>query len=243
MLDIDVPDDATIHSIVIGALLDGAGTPGSTTSRSRSMAAASRGCRWIHRHRRARTSPGWHRGQPRSFPTADSPPSTRSSGSATIIGLGESTHGTHEFFQTKARLLEHLVRTQGVRVFGIEANQLAAEQINRYVQGGEGSARDAMGVLFRVWYTEEVLALVEWLRHGTSIMRARWCASPGSTCRITGRPRIRCAPSWRGPIRRSSDASTRCPSSTGHRRDPPCRRFPTRSEHAGCPGGSSCCWR
>ncbi|HKP28774.1 MAG TPA: erythromycin esterase family protein [Gemmatimonadales bacterium] len=88
----------------------------------------------------------------------------RISANAHVIGLGESTHGTSEFFQVKHRLLEHLVRTRGFSVFAIEANQLAVEQLNRYVQGGPGTAQDAMRVMFAVWNRQEMEALVEWLR-------------------------------------------------------------------------------
>lgn len=83
---------------------------------------------------------------------------------ARVVGLGESTHGTREFFQVKHRLLEYLVRALGFSVFAIEANQLAVERLNAYVQGGSGTARDAMRVMFQVWNTEEMLALVQWMR-------------------------------------------------------------------------------
>ena len=85
-------------------------------------------------------------------------------GAARVVGLGESTHGTQEFFQLKARLLEYLVQVEGFRVFAIEANQLATERVNRYVEGGAGTARDVMRVMFRVWNTEEMEQLVEWIR-------------------------------------------------------------------------------
>jgi erythromycin esterase len=85
-------------------------------------------------------------------------------GDAAIVGLGESTHGTREFFLVKHRLLEYLVRDVGFTVFAIEANQLAVERVNRYVQGGDGTARDAMRVMFRVWNTEGMRDLVEWMR-------------------------------------------------------------------------------
>jgi erythromycin esterase len=85
-------------------------------------------------------------------------------GDAQIVGLGESTHGTREFFQVKHRVLEYLVRQHGFTMFAIEANQLAVEHLNAWVMGGTGTARDAMRVLFRVWNTEEMLALVEWAR-------------------------------------------------------------------------------
>ena len=88
----------------------------------------------------------------------------RISGSAQLIALGESTHGTSEFFRIKHRLLEYAVKEMGVSVFAVEANQLAVEQINRYVLFGEGDARTAIKVMFKVWNTEEMLALIEWLR-------------------------------------------------------------------------------
>ena len=85
-------------------------------------------------------------------------------GPARVVGLGESTHGTREFFQAKHRLLAYLVRERGFRVFAIEANQVAVRRVDAYVQGGPGTAEDAMRVMFRVWNTEEMRALVEWLR-------------------------------------------------------------------------------
>ncbi len=89
-------------------------------------------------------------------------------GDARIVALGESTHGTREFFQVKHRLLQHLVQHDGFDLFAIEANQLAVEQLNAYVGGAPGTARDAMRVLFRVWNTEGMLALVEWMRTDNS---------------------------------------------------------------------------
>jgi len=89
---------------------------------------------------------------------------TRIIGNARIVGLGETTHGTSEFFLVKHRLLEYLVRTEGFDVFAIEANQLATERINAYVLGGTGTAPDVMRAMFAVWNTEEMRSLVEWMR-------------------------------------------------------------------------------
>jgi erythromycin esterase len=85
-------------------------------------------------------------------------------GTARVVGLGESTHGTREFFLVKHRLLEHLVTRLGFRAFAVEANQLAVERINRYVTGGPGPAAAVMRAMFAVWQTEEMLGLVEWIR-------------------------------------------------------------------------------
>lgn len=94
----------------------------------------------------------------------DLAPVARIVGDARIIALGEATHGTREFFLMKHRLLQYFVRELGATVFAIEANQLAAERINAYVRGGAGEARTVMGGMFQVWNTEEMLALIEWMR-------------------------------------------------------------------------------
>lgn len=86
-------------------------------------------------------------------------------GDAQIIALGESTHGTSEFFRLKHRVLEYAVRELGVRIFAIEDNQLIVERVNKYVMGGSGSARSSMYGMFSVWQNEEVHNLIKWMRN------------------------------------------------------------------------------
>lgn len=145
-------------------------------------------------------------------------------GDARIVALGESTHGTREFFLVKHRLLEFLVRKLGFTVFAIEANQLAVEKINRYVQGGDGTARDVMRVMFRVWNTEEMLELVEWMRAYNAEGPRSPLRSLDTTCRITGPPAIRCMRFWSEPSRISWSASTNSSASTGRWSPGPRRR-------------------
>jgi erythromycin esterase len=82
-----------------------------------------------------------------------------------VMGLGEATHGSREFFQLKHRLLDFLVRTMGFTHFAMELDEAAARELNDYVVHGRG---DAAGVLTRAgmwqWDTEEVTALLEWMR-------------------------------------------------------------------------------
>lgn len=83
----------------------------------------------------------------------------------TVVGMGEATHGTREFFQLKHRLLRFLVEELDVRLFGLEANFSETLAINDYVLRGEGDPEEALdGIYFWTWNTEEVLALIEWLR-------------------------------------------------------------------------------
>ena len=61
----------------------------------------------------------------------------------------------------KHRMVEYLVAEQGFTVFAFEANQPECRAIDDYVLHGTGNARAALGGVFQVWYTEEVLAVIE----------------------------------------------------------------------------------
>ncbi|MFF5706941.1 erythromycin esterase family protein [Streptomyces sp. NPDC012794] len=82
-----------------------------------------------------------------------------------IIGLGESTHGTSEFFRLKHRMLEFLVREEGFTALAMEASQSAARALDAYVRYGAGSPERLVARLgFWTWRTREMVDLVEWLR-------------------------------------------------------------------------------
>ncbi|ERH08499.1 MAG: erythromycin esterase related protein [halophilic archaeon J07HX64] len=86
-------------------------------------------------------------------------------GDARVIGLGEATHGTREFFRLKHRLIRYLVREHGLRTVALEANLPETLAIDEYVAHGRGDPRDALdGIYFWTWNVEAVLGLVEWLR-------------------------------------------------------------------------------
>jgi erythromycin esterase len=96
---------------------------------------------------------------------ADMQPLKRIIGQARIVSLGEATHGTREFFQLKHRMLEFLVNEMQFNVFGIEATMPEAFDINEYVLTGQGDPVKALaGLYFWTWDTEEVLAMIEWMR-------------------------------------------------------------------------------
>lgn len=79
-----------------------------------------------------------------------------------VVALGEATHGTREFFQLKHRMLEFLVTELGFTVFALEENFAEGLAFNDYVLDGRGDpARLLSG---SAWNTEEVLALLQWMR-------------------------------------------------------------------------------
>lgn len=86
-------------------------------------------------------------------------------GNARIVALGEASHGTAEFFQMKHRLLEYLVETKGFTVFAIEGNWPEAQVADRYIRTGEGGAAAALAAMyFWTWQTEELRAMLDWMR-------------------------------------------------------------------------------
>ncbi len=90
-------------------------------------------------------------------------------GDARIVALGEATHGTREFFQIKHRMVEFLVSEMDFTVFAIEATLGGAFELNDYVLTGNGDPERALGALvYPAWNTEEVLALVNWMREYNS---------------------------------------------------------------------------
>ena len=83
-----------------------------------------------------------------------------------VIGLGEATHGTKEFFEMKHRMLEYLVTQLGFTVFAIEASYGRCKYINDYVLNGKGNLDTATVIQgFTTWSTEEVKEMIRWMRN------------------------------------------------------------------------------
>jgi len=96
---------------------------------------------------------------------ADLAPLRAMIGTAHLVGMGEGTHGTREFFLLKHRVFEFLVREMGFTHFAIEATWPEANDINTYVLTGQGDPASLLSRLyFWMWNTQEVLDLIRWMR-------------------------------------------------------------------------------
>lgn len=96
---------------------------------------------------------------------ADLEPLRSAVGAARIVSLGEPTHGTREVFQMKHRLLEYLASELGFSTFSIEASSPESFAVGDWVRGGAGDPHLLVeGMYFWTWHTEEVLAMVQWMR-------------------------------------------------------------------------------
>ncbi|MEU6984409.1 erythromycin esterase family protein [Streptomyces sp. NPDC046324] len=103
-----------------------------------------------------------------AVPLDDLRPLDRMIGSAKVLGIGEATHSSAEFFETKHRIFEHLVERKGFTTFALEANWSTGLLIDDYVRFGKGDPRqilkDEFQNAYRFWNTEEYLDLITWMR-------------------------------------------------------------------------------
>jgi erythromycin esterase-like protein len=91
-------------------------------------------------------------------------------GEATLVLIGESTHGTHEFYRTRADLTRALISRKGFNLVAVEADWPDAYRVNRWVrhaspETGAGAALDGFTRFPRwMWRNLDVVDFVRWLR-------------------------------------------------------------------------------
>src|SRR5207302_3386408 len=56
-------------------------------------------------------------------------------GDASFVLLGEASHGTHEFYSTRAEITKRLIREKGFQAVAAEADWPDAYRVDRYVRG------------------------------------------------------------------------------------------------------------
>ena len=91
-------------------------------------------------------------------------------GDASLVLIGEASHGTHEFYRERAQITKRLIKEKGFAAVAVEADWPDAYRVNRYVRG-LGSDADAVEALagFKrfpawMWRNADVLDFVGWLR-------------------------------------------------------------------------------
>lgn len=84
---------------------------------------------------------------------------------ADVLGLGDATHGTREWFTLKRRVVPYLVTGCGYRTIALETDATRTLALNRYVMDGSGTPQQALENLqLWVWKTEGMCELLSWLR-------------------------------------------------------------------------------
>lgn len=101
-------------------------------------------------------------------PLRDLEPLRNLVGNATVVGLGDGTHGTHEYFEMKLRMIEFLVRELGFTAVAMEAPFADWAQLNDYVLGGAGDPRTILlqhrSLGYFMWANDEIVAVANWMR-------------------------------------------------------------------------------
>lgn len=99
-------------------------------------------------------------------------------GDASVVLIGESSHGTHEFYRARAEMTRWLIENAGFTAVAAEADWPDAYRVNRFVRG-EGDDRTAEEALrgfkrFPAWMWRNVVTreFVEWL-HGHNASQRR----------------------------------------------------------------------
>jgi erythromycin esterase-like protein len=91
-------------------------------------------------------------------------------GEARVVLIGEATHGTREFYATRARITRRLIEERGFSAVAVEADWPDASRVNRFVRFGrdDNDANAALSGFRRfpgwMWRNTMVLEFIDWLR-------------------------------------------------------------------------------
>jgi erythromycin esterase-like protein len=91
-------------------------------------------------------------------------------GDASLVLIGEATHGTHEMYRTRAEITKALVTSRGFNLVAVEADWPDAYRVNRWVRDAarEPDANVALSDFTRfprwMWRNRDVVDFVDWLR-------------------------------------------------------------------------------
>ncbi|GAB89918.1 hypothetical protein GORHZ_075_00150 [Gordonia rhizosphera NBRC 16068] len=92
-------------------------------------------------------------------------------GDARIVLIGESSHGTHEFYEARAEITKWLIEHRGFTAVSAEADWPDAYRVNRWVHGlgRDHTADEALAGFERfpswMWRNTVVRDFVTWMRH------------------------------------------------------------------------------
>ena len=89
---------------------------------------------------------------------------------ASVVLIGEATHGTHEFYRIRADLTRALIERRGFAIVAVEADWPDAYRVNRWVrlEGADETAEAALADFTRfprwMWRNRDVVRFLRWLR-------------------------------------------------------------------------------
>ncbi|MGE5681495.1 MAG: erythromycin esterase family protein [Bacillota bacterium] len=91
-------------------------------------------------------------------------------GDSKLVLLGEATHGTHEFYQTRFEITKRLISDKGFNIIAVEADFPDAYRVNRFIQGRDDASTEIEALTdFKrfpswMWRNTVIVELVAWLK-------------------------------------------------------------------------------
>jgi erythromycin esterase len=102
---------------------------------------------------------------------ADLDPLLAAIGDARFVLLGEATHGTAEFYTTRAEISKRLIEEKGFSIVAVEGDWPDCYRVNRYATWRDDAGESATDVLHAferwptwMWANRQVVEFTEWLR-------------------------------------------------------------------------------
>jgi erythromycin esterase-like protein len=98
-------------------------------------------------------------------------------GDARIVLLGDASHGTHEFYEMRARITRALIEHKGFNLIAIEGDWPDASRVNHFIQDASGTPlyRKEPFTVFPewMWRNQSFLDFTYWLRqHNRNVTSA-----------------------------------------------------------------------
>ena len=91
-------------------------------------------------------------------------------GEARVVLLGESTHGTHEFYQWRSAITKRLIEEKGFDFIAIEGDWVDSYKVNQFISGQKQDSLAVIELLKQydrwpssMWGNYEMAGLVQWL--------------------------------------------------------------------------------
>jgi erythromycin esterase-like protein len=86
-----------------------------------------------------------------------------------IVMLGESTHGTKEFYEIRREISELLIQNHGFNFIAVEGDWPPFQKINQYIESGKPKDKKNLFQSFHrwpswMWANDEMVPLIDWMR-------------------------------------------------------------------------------
>ncbi|MCH9698069.1 MAG: erythromycin esterase family protein [Gammaproteobacteria bacterium] len=99
-------------------------------------------------------------------------------GNKQFVLIGDSTHGTREFYTLRAQITQYLIQHQHFNIVVIEGNWPGGYRVNRYINhqlmaDQNQVLEDFKHILPWVWRNRQIVEFIEWLRQFNSTRKPR----------------------------------------------------------------------